>query len=229
MIPSIVNLYSEDSRIRQALFGTITPDSDSVTLSLDDRDAVSFLAELSFHLREWKHVANLLTLQQADIDNIAANFDHGNQCFFEAAFQMLRMWVVQNFPNASLFFLLDALRRAGIVVNQRLWRQQMDVSRSPHEEEECQFDMFLRTRLPKQIASQWRFVARFLGIKEYDIENIATGHPQQVVEQAVQMLGIFKSRDLPVSSLRDAIHAVYEHSSCLDLLNSPRDSFWSFH
>ena len=218
MIPSIVNLYSEDSPIRQALDGTIVPDSATVALSLDDRDAVSFLAELSFHLCEWKHVANLLTLQQADIDNIAAAFSHPNRWHFEAAFQMLRKWV-QRFPNTSLFFFLDSLQRAGIVVNQSSWHLKMDVSHSPHEEDKCQFDELLRTRLPKQIASQWRFVARFLGIKESDIDNISecggSPGPEQVVQQAREMLAIFKSRGLPVWLLRDAVHAVYEHSRCL--------------
>lgn len=212
-------MYPPDSLIRQAIADDIKPDH--VMLSLDDRDSVTLLAELSFHLQlKWKEVATNLAIATVTMDTIEAGNTSGK--LYELVFEMLKTWVEQNYPNTSLAILLGSLERAGVKVHQRRWCQtHAGCSPSGGVAKGCGLTALLRTKIPIKITSHWKFVARFLGITECEIDNISEDS-QKLFQQCQEMLQLFEGRDLPMWRLRDAIHGLYEHTGTHYL----RDAWW---
>ena len=132
---------------------------------------------------------------------------------------MLRRWITQKPHVATLGNLLTALRAIGLSVKPhsrqiKFQSLQQILQNSAHLEVQSEFTCGLSER----IGSQWKFVARQLGVPEYDIDNIEC-QKDMINEQAYQMLLKWKTisgRGARYGVLVNAIFAVDEHTNCLN-------------
>ena len=213
----ITDLYENQSQFWQALStsGNVVQD---LPLRINDNDIRKFLTEISFQLPSWKDLASELQLDQLAIACLEDNYRYTSRTF-EAAYQMLRRWITQKPHVATLGNLLTALRAIGLSVKPHSWQikfqsLQQILQTSAHLEVQSEFTCGLSER----IGSQWKFVARQLGVPEYDIDNIEC-QKDMLNEQAYQMLLKWKTisgRDATYGVLVNAIFAVDEHTNCLN-------------
>ena len=208
----ISELYDEQSHFWQALTG-----NQDIPLCIDDNNIGKFLVEISLQLPNWQNLAKELQLDQSVIDCLAANHQH-SPWQFEAAYQMLRMWLTQKPLAATLANLLAALRALGYIVKLGSWQFNFQILQHipcSSIETRDEFRLFA-CNLSWRIGSQWKFVARQLGVAEHDIDVITGDYREDVMEQAHQMLLKWKrtnGRDATYGALMDAIRAVNEHAS----------------
>ena len=213
----ISDLYESRSQFWQALStsGNVVQD---LPLRIDDNDTRKFLTEISFQLPSWKDLASELQLDQLAIACLEGNYQYTSRTF-EAAYQMLRRWITQKPHVATLRNLLTALRAIGLSVKPhsrqiKFQSLQQILQNSAHLEVQSEFTCGLSER----IGSQWKFVARQLGVPEYDIDNIEC-QKDMINEQAYQMLLKWKTisgRGATYGVLVNAIFAVDEHTNCLN-------------
>ena len=213
----ISDFYESQSQFWQALStsGNVVQD---LPLRIDDNDTRKFLTEISFQLPSWKDLASELQLDQLAIACLEGNYQYTSRTF-EAAYQMLRRWITQKPHVATLRNLLTALRAIGLSVKPCSWQIKFQslqhiLQNSAHLEVQKEFACCLSER----IGSQWKFVARQLGVPEYDIDNIEC-QKDMINEQAYQMLLKWKTisgRDATYGVLVNAIFAVDEHTNCLN-------------
>ena len=184
-------------------------------LSIDDNDTRKFLTEISFQLPSWKGLANELQLEQLAIACLEDNY----RWKFEVAYQMLRKWITEKPHVATLGNLLTALRAKGLFIKPCSWQIKFQplqhiLRNTAHLEVHNGFVCGLSER----IGSQWKFVARQLGVSEFNIDNIE--HQEHMInEQAYQMLLKWKAisgRNATYSVLVNAVLAVGEHTNCLN-------------
>ena len=213
----ISDLYESQSQFWQALStsGNVVQD---LPLRIDDNDTRKFLTQISFQLPHWKDLASELQLDQLAIACLEGNYQCTSRTF-EAAYQMLRRWITQKPHVATLRNLLTALRAIGLSVKLhsrqiKFQSLQQILQNSAHLEVQSEFTCGLSER----IGSQWKFVARQLGVPEYDIDNIEC-QKDMINEQAYQMLLKWKTisgRGATYGVLVNAIFAVDEHTNCLN-------------
>ena len=213
----ISDFYESQSQFWQALStsGNVVQD---LPLRIDDNDTRKFLTEISFQLPSWKDLASELQLDQLAIACLEGNYQYTSRTF-EAAYQMLRRWITQKPHVATLGNLLTALRAIGLSVKPhsrqiKFQSLQQILQNSAHLEVQSEFTCGLSER----IGSQWKFVARQLGVPEYDIDNIEC-QKDMINEQAYQMLLKWKTisgRGATYGVLVNAIFAVDEHTNCLN-------------
>ena len=214
-----------------AIRGEISPSE--VELKLDDPETTIFIAELSFCLTsKWPDVAKNM-LHDHDIRNIEAFYSY--QAGQEAAFQMMLMWLRSSVgPRMTLQCLTDALKRNGIEIRVH----NLKMSECMHSCEKEHFHQLSRStvaEISNRIASQWKFIGRFLGMSESDIGLLAAsqgpgveGH-YKLMEQTVAMLdmwGRINGYQATMFKLRNVIFAVHEHSGhvlrdAVDFLTMP--------
>ena len=184
-------------------------------LRIDDNDIRKFLTEISFQLPSWKGLASELQLEQLAIACLEDNY----RWKFEVAYQMLRKWITEKPHVATLCNLLTALRAKGLFIKPRSWQIKFQslqhiLRNTAHLEVHNGFACGLSER----IGSQWKFVARQLGVPEYNIDNIEC-QEHMINEQAYQMLLKWKTisgRNATYGVLVNAILAVDEHTNCLN-------------
>ena len=184
-------------------------------LRIDDNDTRKFLTEISFQLPSWKGLASELQLEQLAIACLEENY----WWKYEVAYQMLQKWITEKPHVATLGNLLTALRAKGLFIKPCLWQIKFQslqhiLRNTAHLEVHNGFACGLSER----IGSQWKFVARLLGVPEYNIDNIEH-QERKINEQAYQMLLKWKTisgRNATYSVLVNAIFAVGEHSNCLN-------------
>ena len=213
----ISDLYDSQSHFWRAVKSSSTVMQD-LPLRIDDNDTRKFLTEISFQLPHWKDLASELQLDQLAIACLEGNYQCTSRTF-EAAYQMLRRWITQKPHVATLGNLLTALRAIGLSVKPCSWQikfqsLQQILQNSAHLEVQSKFTCGLSER----IGSQWKFVARQLGVPEYDIDNIEC-QKDTISEQAYQMLLKWKTisgRDTTYGVLVNAIFTVDEHTNCLN-------------
>ena len=187
-------------------------------LRIDDNDTRKFLTEISFQLPSWKCLASELQLEQLAIACLEDNYWYPSWKF-EVAYQMLRKWLAQNPHVATLGNLLTALRAVGLIIKPRSWQTKIQtiqhiLRNSAHLEVHNGFACGLSER----IGSQWKFVARQLGVPEFNIDNIEC-QERTINEQAYQLLLKWKTisgRNATYGVLVNAILAVDEHTNCLN-------------
>ena len=213
----ISDLYESQSQFWRAL-STSDNVMQDLPLRIDDNDTRKFLTEISFQLPSWKGLASELHLEQLAIACLEANYQYFSWKF-EVAYQMLRKWITENPQTATLGNLLTALRAVRLIIKPRSWWTKIQtiqhiLQNCAHLEVQNEFAFGLSER----IGSQWKFVARQLGVPEYNIDNIE--HQEHMInEQAYQMLLKWKAisgRNTTYSVLVNAILAVDEHTNCLN-------------
>jgi len=176
-------LLPDDSDLKISLCGkNLTQD---INLDLTKLDHQNFLAEVSLQLLHCKCLSEELGLQQ-HICTIPAEQD------FEAVYQMLRCWVQQRVSEATLFTLLRALKNLGTTLDLCTYVDQAATDdHIPSEAVYVQAE-FLHT-ISQKIASQWKFVGRFLGLTEHNIQDISF-QERDDVRQAYHMLLTWKQQ-----------------------------------
>ena len=209
----ISELYDDKSHFWQALSSNSTQD---VLLRINDSNVRKFLVEISLQLPSWQNLAKELQLDQTVIYCLAASHQ-SSPWPFEAAYQMIRKWLTQKPLAATLANLLAALRALGYVVKLCSWQIQFqEVQETPCNIEAQDEFVSFACKLSLRIGSQWKFVARQLGVAEYDIDVVARDYQGDCVpEQAYQMLLKWKmtnGRDATYGALSDAIRVVNEHA-----------------
>lgn len=229
----IKELYHPTSKFLAVIRGEINPCE--VELKLDDPETTIFIAELSFCISsKWVDVAKDLMVCDYDIQNIEAFYCDSFQKQ-EAAFQMMFMWLRSSMRHTTLQYLIRVLNRNDIAI----CVHNLKVSQCVHSHEEEQIHQQSLPRstiaeISKRIASQWKFVGRFLGMTETDISLVAShgsgveGH-YKLMEQAVAMMdqwGKSNGHQATLFKLKIAIYAVHEHSGhilrdAVDFLTRP--------
>ena len=220
----IEELYHPTSKFLGVIRGEINPCE--IELKPDDPETMIFIAELSFCISsKWVDVAKDLMLHDYDIKNIEAFYCDSFQKQ-EAAFQMMLMWLRSSVGRIILRHLTHALNQNDIAIRvHNLKASQYDIVHSHKEEQFDQHEQSLSrstiAEISKRIASQWKFVGRFLGMTESDISLAASqggsgieGH-YKLMEQTVAMLdqwGKINGYQATLFKLKNAIYAVHEHS-----------------
>ena len=213
----ISDLYESQSQFWRAL-STSDNVMQDLPLRIDDNDTRKFLTEISFQLPSWKGLASELHLEQLAIACLEANYQYFSWKF-EVAYQMLRKWITENPQTATLGNLLTALRAVRLIIKPRSWWTKIQtiqhiLQNCAHLEVQNEFAFGLSER----IGSQWKFVARQLGVPEYNIDNLEC-QEHMINEQAYQMLLKWKAisgKNATYGVLVNAILAVDEHTNCLN-------------
>lgn len=192
-------LLPDDSDLKISLCGkNLTQD---INLDLTKLDHQNFLAEVSLQLLHCKCLSEELGLQQ-HICTIPAEQD------FEAVYQMLRCWVQQRVSEATLFTLLRALKNLGTTLDICTY-----VDHIPSEAVYVQAE-FLHT-ISQKIASQWKFVGRFLGLTEHIIQDISF-QERDDVRQAYHMLLTWKQqshKNATCYAVAKAVRIIDQHAA----------------
>ena len=212
----IEDLYTPASIFLKAVQGQISPEK--VHLNVGEPETIIILAELSFCIfSEWPLVAKYLTLQSYDIEILEASYTSQKQ---EASFQMMMKWLRSSeMPHTNLQFLLDVLKKIGVVVHVQKLAQDAHSLNQKHFHD---LPRNIVSDLAIRIASQWKCVGRLLGMTETDINlaasqgSIGINDYHKIVEQTITMLDLWRQRygrDATLLKLRNVIFAIHEHSN----------------
>lgn len=174
----------------------LTPDSGDLKLALcsehPNQDVIfdltkldhqNFLAEISLQLVNCKCLSEELDMEHYETSS------HGHGC--ESLYQMLRQWVQQKPSEATLSVLSRALMNLGSTVELSTCNDQVDPAQHISSEAVCIHPEFVQT-VSMKIASQWKYVGRFLGLSEETIQHIDRLHGKnKLTKQAYHMLSIW--------------------------------------
>lgn len=181
----------------QVLISTeLTPDSGGLKLALcsenPNQDVIfdltkldhqNILAEISLQLVSCKCLPEELDMEHYHTTS------HKHGC--ESVYQMLRQWVQQKPSEATLSVLSRALKNLGSTVELSTCNDQVDTAQHIFSEALCIHPEFVNT-VSMKIATQWKFVGRFLGLPEETIQHIDNLHGKDnLTKQAYHMLSIW--------------------------------------
>lgn len=154
-----------------------------VILDLTKLDHQNILAEISLQLVSCKCLPEELDMEHYH----TTSREHG--C--ESVYQMLRQWVQQKPSEATLSVLSRALKNLGSTVELSTCNDQVDTAQHIFSEALCIHPEFVNT-VSMKIATQWKFVGRFLGLPEETIQHIDNLHGKDnLTKQAYHMLSIW--------------------------------------
>ena len=201
------DLLPDDSDLKASLCcKNLTQDKD-ISLDLTKLDHQNFLAEVSLQLLNCKCLSEELGLQQYNC-TVTVEQD------FESVYQTLRCWVEQRIPEATLFVLLRSLKNLGTTLDLCTYhnRQVVTDDQVPSEALYVQAD-FLRT-ISQKIASQWKFVGRFLGLAEHIIQNVSSQEKDDI-KQAYHMLLTWKQQNKNATcyAVAKAVRIINQHAA----------------
>lgn len=189
----------------------------SVKLFPLSEDLRRLLAEVSFQLTDANHQALLssLGLTKAGCERLNDSRDSAEQ-----SYRMLNRWVISH-QERSLSDFLSFLASAGITgidvisdcnggsiyceysAADKLICRLSSLSQQ-YPDEECRFFCGLACKLVKQ----WRFVGRFLGVAESDMDYIEQDCVSDSREQCIQLLQTWRSKECN-ATCEAAARAVY--------------------
>ena len=173
----ISEMYENKSPLIEAIRGA-NPD---YQLTMESYECSVFLCEISFHLPHWEKVATAFDIDQEETSRLKSTYD--SKYFYEAAYNMLMLWLERSDHPPTFQTLLSVLHRCNLDLDEGTWKKCFDISHLEHFHEH----KFLQ--LSRNIISFWKFVARLLGMKEHEIEEIEIDHEREKVwERALQML-----------------------------------------
>ena len=160
--------------------------SRDVIFDLTKLDHQNFLAEISLQLVNCKCLPEELDIEQCHTTT--------DECGFESVYQMLRQWVQQKPSEATLSVLSSALMNLGSTLELSTCNHQVDTTEHISSES-LYIHPELAHTISMKIASQWKFVGRFLGLSEQTIQHIDNLHGKdKLVEQAYHMLSVWKQQ-----------------------------------
>ena len=157
-----------------------------VLFDLTNLDHQDFLAEISLQLVNCKCLPEELDMEQYHTTS------HEHE--FESVYQMLRQWVQQKSSEATLSVLSSALTNLGSTLEFSTCNDQVDTAQRISSEA-LYIHPELAHTISMKIASQWKFVGRFLGLSEQTIQHIDNLHGKDnLAKQAYHMLSIWKQQ-----------------------------------
>ena len=211
----------------QVLISTeLTPDSGGLKLALcsenPNQDVIfdltkldhqNILAEISLQLVSCKCLPEELDMEHYHTTS------HKHGC--ESVYQMLRQWVQQKPSEATLSVLSRALKNLGSTVELSTCNDQVDTAQHIFSEALCIHPEFVNT-VSMKIATQWKFVGRFLGLPEETIQHIDNLHGKDnLTKQAYHMLSIWtqQCKNATCHDVEKAVSTVNKRAVVLFCLN----------
>ncbi len=215
----IRDIYGKDSPIIEAICGRGNLE---LELALDNYECCLLLCEISFHLPNWAQLASLLGFHQQDIDGLRQT--HQGKYAFEAAYNMLVMWITR--ADNFLSTLVHVLRQCNLELKLGTWKMNNNTYN-------CTFNVFYGNKLAelsRKIVFMWKFVGRLVGMRDFTIDEVELDHKtMKVREQAYQMLWEWRKTSTDQNEfhlsekLFKALHCISDHTGQL------RDCLTSFY
>ena len=138
-------------------------------------DCTRLLALLSFRLPRWRELAKPLQLSEPDtvVRAIAANYAGHEHCY-EAAYQLLFQWLKEKSKSATIHSLQSALKEIGVTFE---FKEVIPFeSVSVLDQHQSTIDKEFLLELSKRTCFVWKFLGRTLGLKEFEIEALASNY-----------------------------------------------------
>lgn len=181
-----VNLYPLEGEVVQHLSKSTSCQAIPADFILDTQlpNHQKLLAELSLQLNGPRNLANLLQVDDYQLERILADY-HGNEA--EQVYHVLETWSSRKSPQPTLRGLLHTLKVAGVEGIQLVSRGEQfgDAFEGlPIPVSDQTFLLNMREKLQRR----WKFVARLLGMAEATVERIAHDNLLNLQEQSYQML-----------------------------------------
>ncbi len=208
------NMYGKASSLLEALRGNCP----AYVLSMESYECRVLLCEISFQLKYRREFFAHVGVREEDV--YVAQSDKYSDYPYEKTYKVFSEWVRETrVPPKTMKQLVSLLHSCETEFHEGSWHVAYDTTNL----KVCDVDLF--KILSEHITDVWKFIARLLGMKGREIQEvIANSDPQFLREFAFQMLCKWKCclGDYATSSkLFNAIQCINEHTGlCSEPLSS---------
>ena len=189
-------------------------DIENLYLDTQHDDHVRLITDISLQLPCPEKLAQLLNIDASQYERM--EYERAEQIF-----QLLWSWVckiLQQNKRLTLHDLCTALKLKGIVLSMPEANENCPYIHSEYKGERVQLEDVLLLKIVNTLQACWKFVGRFLGIREHYLTAIAVSSrgPQQSGELAHEMIRRWhslKGKEANYTTLFRAVHRLWEFDS----------------